>query len=267
MARVMENFVNPLQHYASEFGGKELFWYSTDTQDLYNQHLQNPTTLNSLKENNWIDKTICYRFNSHGFRTDEFIKKRNFITLGCSFTQGTGLCEEQIWPAMISKQLNIDVWNLGVAGASNDTCYRIANYYIPLLRPEFVVMLAPDIHRMEVFSAAPQPQPINFANTFKDLNWKKQNWRVKQWVTNKRNLEIYSEKTAKAIAYVCGQLGIDFYYYQDAWFKNTCWWTNNNGYNSRARDLQHPGEEINSNLARIICQDIHNKNTYASKSV
>jgi hypothetical protein len=265
MARVMENFVNPPQHLASEFRGKELFWYSTDTQDLYNQNLQNPTTFNTLKENNWIDKTICYRFNSHGFRTDEFITKRNFITLGCSLTQGTGLCEEQTWPAMVSEQLGIAVWNLGVAGASNDTCYRIANYYIPLLRPEFVVMLAPDTQRMEVFSKDRRdwPHPVNFANDRQD----KEGWFMKEWVSDERNLEIYSEKIAKAIAYVCVQQGIDFYYYQDAWVKNTCWWTKNNDYNSRARDLQHPGEEINSNLARIIYQDIDNKNTYASKSV
>jgi hypothetical protein len=126
-------------------------------------------------------------------------------------------------------------------------------------------MLAPDTQRMEVFSKDRRdwPHPVNFANDRQD----KEGWFMKEWVSDERNLEIYSEKIAKAIAYVCVQQGIDFYYYQDAWVKNTCWWTKNNDYNSRARDLQHPGEEINSNLARIIYQDIDNKNTYASKSV
>ena len=96
MARVMENFVNPPQHLASEFGGKELFWYSTDTQDLYNQNLQNPTTFNTLKENNWIDKTICYRFNSHGFRTDEFTTKRNFMLKHISHTLSSKLLVQQL---------------------------------------------------------------------------------------------------------------------------------------------------------------------------
>jgi hypothetical protein len=71
----------------------------------------------------WYDEKITYDVNSLGYRMKEFddIDWKNYIlTLGCSFTAGTGIPATQTWPHKISNHLKCDLVNAGIPGGGND---------------------------------------------------------------------------------------------------------------------------------------------------
>ena len=91
--------------YYKEYANKSLDWLPMDTKELYEKNLKEKYQL--LKQHDWIDKSFTYKFNSHGFRCEEFTNKPTIMVLGCSFTCGIGLPIEFIWPELISKNLNL----------------------------------------------------------------------------------------------------------------------------------------------------------------
>jgi len=67
-------------------------------------------------------KTIFYEYNSNGFRDKEWpldLKNRIWC-LGDSFTAGIGQPQEEIWPALLEKQLGERCINISEDGCSND---------------------------------------------------------------------------------------------------------------------------------------------------
>ena len=113
-------------------------WFNTDLEDRYKEK-GHPTL--------GIDD-VSYKFNSHGYRCDEFKEcgQINVLSLGCSWTFGTGLPADKTWPASItrklSKALNADVknWNLGYPGHSNDYISRTLALAVPILKPDLVII-------------------------------------------------------------------------------------------------------------------------------
>lgn len=73
-------------------------------------------------------KQISYRWNSRGFRDDEWPDDLSDVVwcVGDSFTVGIGQPFEETWPSLLQKRLGKRCLNLGEDGCSNDTmCLRI----------------------------------------------------------------------------------------------------------------------------------------------
>ena len=219
-------------------------------KELFEKNLQNPQRKFWLKKHGWLDKKITYNLNNYGFRTSEFAETENFIALGCSFTFGVGLPEEEIWTSLLSNQLNLPNWNLGVPGSSSDTSYRLAKYFIPMLRPKFVVMLEPPSNRFEVCYGK---SPNIFTGT-QDYE-KDDRYFLKTWFFYDENSYLRAEKNKQAIAYLCNRYNTDFYCYDS----NSLTQYNDKSF---ARDLQHPGTEAHEKFVNQVYQDIINKRTY-----
>lgn len=242
-------------HHATRLCGQTASWWPTDTKELYEKNLQDPQQRALLEQFGWIDADIVYANNSHGFRTVEFDHKENFIAVGCSFTYGIGLPQHQVWPELLSQQLGIPVYNLGIPGSSSDTCYRVVKHYVPLLEPKFVVMFEPRRSRLEIFLDNYQTHVCQH-DTSHPLD---QDLWIKHWQTCEKNQDIQAEKNRDAIAHVCHSHGIDFYYYaENYWYGGI-----ENSFPgigmSLARDLKHPGASFNRHLAMKMFQDINNK--------
>ena len=65
-----------------------------------------------------------FKFNSAGYRSDEFVLNdtpEGIITLGCSDTFGTGQHLEGIWAKMLSNKIGGKLYNLGSPGAGVKT--------------------------------------------------------------------------------------------------------------------------------------------------
>ena len=242
-------------------------WDRFDSEEKYNDHMSKPIKRQQLLENNWIDKEIIYRFNSRGFRTPEFTDKENFLVLGCSFTSGIGLPEEMMWANVISKFSGLDVWNLGVGGSGSDTCYRIADHYIPKLHPKYVIMLEPEHARTEIFAtvngpglARPQIVRPDIDNSMRYLT---DNDYIKNWWMHDENSQIRAQKCVQAIAYLCYKYHVEFYHYKtNDFLSQTFWKLLPDILVDVGRDLSHPGPDANQRFAKQVYEDIINKKTY-----
>ena len=95
--------------------------------------LANHTLTTHAEPAEYDDGTIEYKFNSLGYRTREITDylDDNFIMgLGCSFTEGVGLCESDTWLAKMAKMLSLDHINLAVCGSGIDLALAITTRYL-----------------------------------------------------------------------------------------------------------------------------------------
>lgn len=144
--------MNTAQHFWSRHQGTQLQWCDLDSEERWHANMRNSEKRKLLELNGWDQlNAITYKFNSHGFRCQEFNLEPSMIALGCSFTGGVALPEDQIWPSLVASNLNLKLWNLGVGGASMDSCFRLLNHYISQLNVKLVCFLTPPMHRFELF--------------------------------------------------------------------------------------------------------------------
>jgi len=126
--------------------GKTVYWHGSDTEENF--------LLNGNPE--FANTNIVYKFNSSGFRTQEFDMNSSapsILCLGCSFTLGTGLPLEQVWPSLIAKEFpEYNTYNLGIGGSSGDTIARLLYKIGNKLNTKIVCILWPEIHRLEVYN-------------------------------------------------------------------------------------------------------------------
>lgn len=143
--------MTPPVHLNSRHAGATKTWHGSDTEHFFKKNTQDPAKLAYLEQMGWSDPTVInYKFNSHGFRCDEFKETDNFIAIGCSYTQGIGLPLELTWPALLAQKVGLTPYNLGIGGTGADTCFRLLDYYLPLLKPKFIVFLCPPEARVEI---------------------------------------------------------------------------------------------------------------------
>ena len=72
------------------------WWNTTDSEETLKANLKNKESKLVLEKYGYLDNPISYDYNSMGFRSNEFDKGKGLVTLGCSFTFGTGLHLEEV---------------------------------------------------------------------------------------------------------------------------------------------------------------------------
>lgn len=182
------------------------FWDNTDSQEQYQRHLQDPEALKILHNHGLVDYEISYTFNSHGFRTAEFDHDIDIVCFGCSMTMGTGVRQEHTWPAQLAAATGLRTANLGHAGSSNDTAYRMAQHYLPFLKPKYAVWLQTDRHRLELIDESINTV-FNLVSTGTG-NMYSNNAFVKTWWSSSINQELNLQKNTQAFLYLCNSLSI-----------------------------------------------------------
>jgi len=98
---------------------------------------------------------LTYKFNSNGFRTHEFNINNTedcCLSLGSSYTFGTGMPIEQTWPSLLEEKIGMKVYNLGLGASSGDTCVRLALGWIDVLKPKKIFVLWGGTNRFELFT-------------------------------------------------------------------------------------------------------------------
>jgi hypothetical protein len=97
------------------------------------------------------DTTNSYRFNSLGYRDDEF-SEVDFLFSGCSVTFGEGIPEDRIWGNVLADKLKTkSKANLGHRGGS---VYSIIMYSMAYIKkygkPKQIFCLFPDLSRVSI---------------------------------------------------------------------------------------------------------------------
>jgi hypothetical protein len=211
------------------FSNHTIDWLPGDTHILYKHNLIN--RYDELKQHNWIDTTFTYKFNSLGFRCDEFTHDPTIMFLGCSLTVGIGLPIESIWPELVAKNLKMNCANLGIGGSSCDTAFRFCHGYIDKIKPKLVVFMIPPGIRFENVND----------NQIENLRISKPEYSgfYKNWASDDNNSYFNREKNILGLKMLCHERNTKLVV---VGFERCS--------NSLARDLAHPG---------IECHDIFSK--------
>jgi len=187
-----------------------LYWIPSDSQENFQKNSEDPVKYQLLVDRGWHTPTaIPYVINKHGFRCDEFENNvENIVTLGCSFTMGIGLPVETTWPFLVSQALDLKLYNLSWPGSSADTCFRLAKYWLPLLKPSVVCMLTPPPVRIEIIDDSNKESPsttmmpsVNHGHPLFDIF-------LKTWFLHEENCQLNNLKNQLAIKQLCNELNI-----------------------------------------------------------
>lgn len=220
-------------------------WNGSDYENLYQSNIKDPKSRALLEKYGWIGTTIEYRFNQQRFRADEFDNRTCGLSLGCSFTRGVGLKEDQAWPSVLSKISGLHFWNLGVGGGAMDTCTRLLDYYINKLKPRIVLLLTPPKTRFELHQdgfwhvLGVNLMGVNALN-FQDFQ--------KVYYAYDENSIINHRRNILAMKQICAQYSTPFYSWESS---------NVNAFlpieeSDLARDLLHQGPATQQRLAEIM---------------
>jgi len=183
-------------HVNEKFKHQSLSWHSCDTRELFEEN----KAANRLEPLYSDPSSIEYKFNSYGFRADEFSNIDNMVSLGCSFTMGLGIPAYRTWSNIISKTLGLANFNLAIDGASADCCFRMAANWIPQLKPKVILYQNPDPSRMEWFDGHNTvPHNLMSGSTNHTILYK-------AWVMNEKNLTMNYLKNLYAIKYLADSI-------------------------------------------------------------
>lgn len=255
------NFNNKVFNKWNDVANKELQWYSSDTEQRYQDNLK--SNYNVLLKNNWIDNSFTYKFNSNGFRCKEFTDTDSIMFLGCSFTQGIGLPVDDIFPNLVAKSLNLNCLNLAVHGTSADTAFRLASIYLEKIKPKICIPVLLFEHRLELL----QPDTAHyFTGQWSmtgpdklDSNYRKYYIEFyEKWMIQPENASLNFNKNLLAIQQLCHNQNIKFYKC-DSFIDNGKRLTITDNYHTeptKARDLIHPGVGLHRKIADTILNDL-----------
>jgi hypothetical protein len=232
--------MTPIIHNYSQLAEKTVHWDTSDNKEWYFKNTQNIDARRRLAELGFLDTTINYKYNSHGFRTAEFDQPFDVVCFGCSFTMGTGVHVQDTWPEQLSIFTGMKVANLGHAGSSNDTAFRFAAHYLPLLRPRYAVWLQTDMHRLELLDdAIPLSMNMMVGDT---ANPCANDYFIKTWFSSSSNQQLNLQKNTLAFEHLCNSLGITAIIMPRKQVVRS----------RTARDLQHPGANDYKQLAQHV---------------
>jgi hypothetical protein len=247
-------FENTPSHEQKEFANTTLYWFSTDSKDEYEKNLKHNTE--SLVTNNWlvedVQTSIPYTFNAEGFRSREInVNDPGIAVFGCSFTAGVGLPMDKVYHYYIGKELNLPVDNFGVLGSSNATSFRIAQYWLPMLRPKIVILQTTFADRFEIINENSQsvvlaPLAINLHNRIPYYQL------YRQWILNDANGIFDKQKNELAIRYLCHTLDIPIFVVD----VNDFTADKSSPIFLQARDLMHPGVQPNQLVGLQLTENI-----------
>lgn len=128
-------------------------WCPMDTERNYRSIQPNGDT-------NYLPTDISYKFNSCGFRCDEFTDEADIriLFMGCSFTEGIGLPLEDIWTTLFLNKIKslpqnigkkIPYWTIAAGGTGIDFTARVLCNYIDTIKPTHIIYMMGSTHRRE----------------------------------------------------------------------------------------------------------------------
>lgn len=230
---------HPPWHFGASFANRMLDWLPTDSKERFQESIADPEKRKILQQKGW-DRPGAFNYiiNSFGFRGDDFDTESDcIIALGCSYTIGVGLPQQQTWPWLVGEKLNLAVCNLAWPGNSADTCYRLAEYWIPCLKPKYVFMLSPPKARIEFFTDGFENLPDwEILNSMRQTTRFHQDKFLKYWFGFDENQDINLTKNKHAIESIATKNNSKFISIDSDWVEYT-----KMDYVGPARDFMHAG--------------------------
>ena len=136
--------MKPLKYWKPE--GFEISSYKYSLKERINK---------TYKTSGGDDTGKCrYTYNELGFRGDSIHKKGfKVMSIGCSYTEGVGVNDNETWPAQFCNHIENGVnLNFGIGGRSNDFICRCLMSYYDLIKPDLVLIMYISPLRREIYT-------------------------------------------------------------------------------------------------------------------
>lgn len=108
-------------------------------------------TCAKIKDWRYKNLEITYIYNSNGHRSKEIhdLDENYLLTIGCSATEGQAMKLEETYTYMLSKNLNMDYYNLALKNSDMATLYYNLTMFINKvkIKPKLIVLQWPDFYR------------------------------------------------------------------------------------------------------------------------
>lgn len=218
------------------------YWAGNDSEERYRRNLK--TRYDEMKTHGWLDSetAVTYSFNQWGFRSKEFDSTGGIMFLGCSHVVGVGLAETDTFSHIVSERLGLELYRMGIGAGSNDSSFRVADYWIPKLKPKCVVMIQTYSTRVEMLTDT-RTQNI----TANDSDQYSNSVYYKKFIYSAYNTDLLKKKNRYGIEHLCNIHNSKFVWLdaEQEPFKlaEQC---------DFARDLAHIGKKGNQYLANVI---------------
>jgi lysophospholipase L1-like esterase len=241
----------PPWHFGIKYAGQTVQWLQTDSEENFQKHIKNQEYRDYFESKGWLrPDAITYCINSKGFRSVEFDPQLpSMVSLGCSYTVGIGLPEQSTWPALVSQKLKLQNYNLSWGGTSADTCFMLAEYWLPVLRPQLVVMAAPPKNRFDLILENEALKHETYMPAHETGQTETSDF-IKHWFLNERNAKLNNSRNKLAVEGLCARLGI-----QCLTYNIHDWFSKSREELEYARDRMHAGPLGHQLFAEGILND------------
>jgi len=238
-------FIQPPIHDGMKYANTLSEWSHNDSERNFKANMAVKSKQKLIQAQGWDQpNAITYDINSQGFRCNELQENRNAIVfLGCSHTYGVGLPIQNTYVYNLSTMLDMPYFNLGIPGSALDTAFRMACYWLHIIKPKIVVCFH-GIYRME-HRISSDDMNVFLCTDGRELS--------KSWFCCDENSEYNGLKNFLAIESICKDISADFY----AW--RTEHEFNQMGPTDQARDIMHFGPRAHEKLAEKMYQEIVNE--------
>jgi hypothetical protein len=232
-----------------------------DDREMYEKNL-----LSQPQDWYYRNREITYKKNENGHRCKSLDKLDldNYILFsGCSYTEGVGVKLEKTFPYLVSRELNLDYYNLAVGGSGPDVCfYNLFNFFLKVQKlPKFLVLQMPQHTRFVIKSKdkIPPPHPFQFFGIWVE--------EAKNFILEGEELGYFSNKTSLFMTmilemYKCPVIDI-LPPALGPVLKNQVRLI----YKDYSRDLTHPGNLSNKHVANGILESIQNYYKYNNATI
>lgn len=162
------------------------YFFSTDSHDIYKKNL-----IKYGETWKYYDTTIEYKFNSLGYRTKEISELHNdfMLTFGCSYTEGVGLPQSDVWPEQLSKNIKIDLYNAAKQATGMDFQFWNAMRWTQTNQPDpkLVIVQWPQKTRKRFSSTGDEYFNLHDASYEKSIDGK---WWTRRYIIDPAELSM-----------------------------------------------------------------------------
>lgn len=223
-------------------------WMPSDTAAAWDANQSDRAARTRIVASGWTRDSITYRYNNHGFRSDDDYhpgaSHTGNIFLGCSITEGIGLNIEDTWAYRLCRLLGGEFYNLAQAATGIETQYRMLKAWAPALRPRAVFTLGAIGPRREILRTGEPPLNIG--------PWlpTSETGDTERALLSEDDHAVSTQRTLDAMRYVAIGLGIPLYMPRQVAIDRAL--RRMIDEESYARDAVHPGRAYHEELARSM---------------
>lgn len=216
-------------------------WNATDSAEAYHRNMSRPATRQLLADIGYDDRSIEYRYNNHGFRSEmdfhQATHRHGTMFVGCSFTEGVALRPEETWCHIMGRRFSGPIFNLGQGGTGIDSQCRLLRAWASYLLPQRVFTLGAFGYRREIVHDDGSIEPIGpWSRNVGDM--------LVRFYGNESSKTLHTNLCLDAMKQTCNQHGIELWAASDD-LRNGLGW---NDPCDRGRDLFHVGRASHARI-------------------